>query len=153
MDDATVGISRGPADTVLPEPPPSWSEALGAALAADRSSRKEALARVAARHLGFVDVWAELADAAADPVEAYAYARVGYHRGLDALRANGWKGSGYVRYAHPANRGFLRALEALGRLSGQLGDDDEAVRCARFLRQLDPGWPPAPPPPGPGAPA
>lgn len=143
-----VGISRGPADTVLPEPPPAWAEALAAALAAEPRARKEALVCVAARHPAFVDVWAELAAVAPEPVEAYAYSRVGYHRGLDALRTNGWKGSGYVRYAHPTNRGFLRALDALGRLSGQLGEDDEAARCARFLRQLDPDWPPV----GPGAP-
>ena len=33
-------------------------------------------------------------------VEGYAYARVGYHRGLDALRAHGWKGHGPVPYSH-----------------------------------------------------
>jgi hypothetical protein len=61
--------------------------------------------------------WAALGDAAVDagedPVTTYAYYRVGYHRGLDLLRKNGWKGSGYVRSEHPSNRGFLRCLAGL----------------------------------------
>ena len=44
---------------------------------------------------------------------AYAYARTGYHRGLDSLRRAGWKGSGPVPWEHGPNRGFLRALWAL----------------------------------------
>jgi hypothetical protein len=31
----------------------------------------------------------------------------------------------------------------LGRSAEALGEADEAERCALFLRQLDPGWPPA----------
>ena len=37
----------------------------------------------------------------------YAYARVGYHRSLDLLRRNGWKGHGPVPWEHEPNRGFL----------------------------------------------
>jgi hypothetical protein len=73
-------------------------------------------------------------------VEAYAYARVGYHRGLDALRGAGWRGSGYVRWAHETNRGFLRALDALRSTADTIGEESEAERCAMFLRQLDPEW-------------
>jgi hypothetical protein len=76
--------------------------------------------------------WAALADrafAAGAVVESYAYARVGYHRGLDALRRNGWKGHGPVPWSHEPNRGFLRSLHALGR---------EAHRCAAFLHDSDP---------------
>ncbi|MGH2473643.1 MAG: DUF3151 family protein, partial [Candidatus Limnocylindrales bacterium] len=68
--------------------------------------------------------------------------RVGYHRGLDRLRGSGWRGSGYVRWRHPQNRGFLRALDGLRASAEAIGEADEAERCAVFLRQLDPDWPP-----------
>jgi hypothetical protein len=71
-------------------------------------------------------------------VEAYAYARTGYHRGLDALRRAGWKGSGPVPWSHEPNRGFLRALHALGQAAAAIGEDDEAARCAQFLHDSDP---------------
>jgi hypothetical protein len=85
--------------------------------------------------------WAVLAErslAGGRPVEAYAYARTGYHRGLDALRRNGWKGSGPVPWGHVPNRGFLRALHALGQAAGAIGEQDEAQRCAQFLNDSDP---------------
>ena len=85
--------------------------------------------------------WATLAEAAlADgrSVEGYAYARTGYHRGLDALRRAGWRGSGPVPWAHEPNRGFLRALHALGQAAAAIGEQDEAQRCASFLRDSDP---------------
>jgi len=85
--------------------------------------------------------WATLAEAAlADsrPVDAYAYARTGYHRGLDALRRAGWKGQGPVPWAHEPNRGFLRALHALARAAAAIGEQDEAARCAQFLADSDP---------------
>ncbi|NHA68988.1 DUF3151 domain-containing protein [Phycicoccus flavus] len=81
--------------------------------------------------------WAVLAeDALADdrPVEAYAYARTGYHRGLDALRRAGWRGQGPVPWEHEPNRGFLRALAALSRAAGAIGEEDERHRCQEFLR-------------------
>ena len=73
-------------------------------------------------------------------MESYAAYRVGYHRGLDRLRQSGWRGSGYVRWQHLTNRGFLRALYGLARLADVIGEVDEAKRCALFLHQLDPGW-------------
>ena len=85
--------------------------------------------------------WAALAEAAlsADrPVEAYAYARTGYHRGLDALRRAGWKGQGPVPWAHQPNQGFLRALHALGSAAARIGEHDEAARCAQLLADSDP---------------
>ena len=81
-----------------------------------------------------------LAELAGDPIERYAFARVGYHRGLDALRAAGWRGSGYVRWRHEPNRGFLRSLHMLQLAAGAIGEEDEELRCDLFLRQLDPGW-------------
>src|SRR5690606_13029615 len=86
--------------------------------------------------------WASLGDAAREAGEpditVYAYYRVGYHRGLDLLRKNGWKGTGYVRWGHPSNRGFLRCLRGLGEAAKWIGEDEEAERCAQFLSQLDP---------------
>ena len=79
-------------------------------------------------------------------VEAYAYARTGYHRGLDALRRAGWKGQGPIPWEHVPNRGFLRALAALSRAAGAIGERDEQQRCATFLGDSDPraalssGW-------------
>jgi hypothetical protein len=70
----------------------------------------------------------------ADDVTAYAYARVGYHRSLDLLRRNGWKGHGPVPWEHEPNRGFLRALAALAVAAGRIGETPEAERCSAFLR-------------------
>ncbi|HYT11075.1 MAG TPA: DUF3151 domain-containing protein [Mycobacteriales bacterium] len=98
-------------------------------------------AEVAARVPTSSAAWAALADrafAAGNVLESYAYARVGYHRGLDALRRAGWRGQGAVPWAHEPNRGFLRALHALGRAAGAIGEDDEARRCADFLAGSDP---------------
>ena len=98
-------------------------------------------AQVAAAHPAASLAWAVLAEQAAArgaTVESYAYARVGYHRGLDALRRNGWKGHGPVPFAHEPNQGFLRCLAALGRAAATIGEDDEAQRCATFLDDCDP---------------
>lgn len=84
--------------------------------------------------------WAGLAEAALSggrPVEAYAYARTGYHRGLDALRRNGWKGFGPVPWDHRPNQGFLRALGALALAAREIGEDEEWVRCSTFLADSD----------------
>jgi len=81
--------------------------------------------------------WAQLADDAFEGgrvVESYAYARTGYHRGLDALRRSGWKGHGPVPWEHEPNRGFLRALHALGRAAQAIGEQEEYERCSGFLR-------------------
>jgi hypothetical protein len=135
MADAPVSLTpSGPPETVLDAEPPDALAALAAA-----SSRDEVSA-VVARWPRFLEGWAELGDRGRDVVEAYACYRVGYHRGLDRLRANGWRGSGYVRWGHPTNRGFLRALAGLAGAAAAIGETDEAERCELFLRQLDPGW-------------
>lgn len=136
-----VHLSAGPPETVLDPEPPAALAALDDALRkAGGETRRAALAAVAAQWPRFLDAWARLSDAARDPVERYAYARVGYHRGLDRLRQAGWRGSGYVRWRHEPNRGFLRALDALRAAAETIGELDEAERCAQFLRQLDPDW-------------
>lgn len=93
-------------------------------------------------HPASAAAWAELGALARDDVEAYACFRVGYHRGLDALRAAGWRGSGLVRWSHESNRGFLRCLDGLRSTAGAIGEQNEEERCAEFLRQLDPTWRP-----------
>lgn len=142
MSEVTLTPS-GPPETVLDTEPEEVLQALADALATDDEGRRTAIAAVVARWPRFLDGWARLGDAGRDVMEGYAAYRVGYHRGLDRLRANGWRGSGYVRWEHEANRGFLRALAGLQRTSAEIGETDEADRCAHFLRQLDPSWPPA----------
>jgi hypothetical protein len=81
--------------------------------------------------------WALLSEqalAADRPVEAYAYARTGYHRGLDALRRAGWRGQGPIPWSHEPNQGFLRALAALNRAARAIGEHEEEQRTATFLR-------------------
>ena len=142
MSDSPVNLSRGLPETVLPAAPHAWREELETALAErEPAARLAALQGVAARRPRFLDAWAALAGNATSPVESYAYARVGYHRGLDALRGAGWRGTGYVRFVHPTNRGFLRCLGALRAAAAAIGEADEEDRCRLFLVQLDPTWP------------
>ncbi|HTW07204.1 MAG TPA: DUF3151 domain-containing protein [Acidimicrobiales bacterium] len=144
-----ISLGAAPPETVLPAAPDEAVVALAAALA---SGRREAVAAVAARWPRYLECWAELAElelSGGSPVTAYAFARTGYHRGLDALRASGWRGSGFVLWRHPSNRGFLRSLVALSRAAGEIGERDEERRCELFLRQLDPGTDWSGPRPGP----
>jgi hypothetical protein len=116
----------GPPETLLPE-----NEEAHAALAAADDP-----APVAARYPSYCAAWAALAERAldgGDAVTAYAFARTGYHRGLDQLRRSGWKGYGPVPWAHEPNQGFLRALAALARAAQAIGEDEEAERCQVFL--------------------
>ena len=97
--------------------------------------------KIAARFPAYSAAWASLAERAfaqGDPVTAYAFARTGYHRGLDQLRRAGWKGHGPVPWEHEPNRGFLRALAALSIASGRIGEDHEQQRCDQFLRDSSP---------------
>jgi len=101
-------------------------------------------ADVATRYPLCLAAWAELGDRAlrnGDSVQAYAFYRVGYHRGLDRIRQAGWRGAGRVPWAHEPNRGFLRSLRGLGAAAEAIGEDDEAQRCAEFLEQLAPDTP------------
>lgn len=133
----------GPPETVLDTEPADALAALAAAIARPAGERRDAVAAVVAARPRMLAGWATMGALGRDPIERYAAYRVGYHRGLDRLRANGWRGSGYVRWTHEPNRGFLRALAGLQREAAAIGEIDEAERCALFLRQLDPSWPPA----------
>src|SRR5215472_18613405 len=129
-----VNLLGEPAPTLLPESPEAESLVAAAAPAVD----------IAAKYPAFSLAWAMLAESAlaADSfVEAYAYARTGYHRGLDALRRNGWKGHGPIPWSHEPNQGFLRCLAALALAAGAIGEDEEAERCAAFLADSDPAAP------------
>lgn len=138
-----VHLSRsGPPETILDPEPVDAQAALSAALDAPEAERRDAVAAVVARWPRDLAAWAALGDHGRDAVERYSAYRIGYHRGLDRLRANGWRGSGYVRWEHDVNRGFLRSLAGLQAMAAQIGEADEAERCAHFLRQLDPTWPP-----------
>ena len=97
---------------------------------------------VAAAHPSASVAWAALAEDALDDdkvITAYAYARTGYHRGLDQLRRNGWKGFGPVPFSHEPNRGFLRCVAALARAADAIGETDEQARCLDLLDDCDPG--------------
>jgi hypothetical protein len=127
-----MGDLLGPDPILLP----SDSEAEMALLA------EESPGVVAAAYPSASVAWAALAEEAlADDraITAYAYARTGYHRGLDQLRRNGWKGFGPVPYAHEANRGFLRCVAALARAADAIGETDENLRCLDLLDDCDPG--------------
>ena len=142
-DQRPVNLSTsGPPETILPAEPTRRRDRLDEALALPLEERRAAVAQIVADHPRFLDGWARLGQLGRDPIERYAAFRVGYHRGLDSLRQNGWRGSGYVRWAHPENRGFLRAVDGLRSAAAEIGEADEEERCALFLQQLDPDWPP-----------
>lgn len=127
----SFGDLLGPPPTLLPGDPD--------AQAALESGENPAI--VAAAHPSASVAWAALAeDALHDDkaVTAYAYARTGYHRGLDQLRRNGWKGFGPVPYGHEPNRGFLRCVAALARAADTIGETDEFARCCDLLDDCDP---------------
>ncbi|MBT2368087.1 DUF3151 domain-containing protein [Streptomyces sp. ISL-10] len=118
----------GPPPTHLPENEEAYR------MLAEQSA---APTEVAAAHPTFSLAWAMLADDAFEAgrvVESYAYARTGYHRGLDALRRSGWKGHGPIPFSHRANRGFLRCLAALARAADAIKETEEAERCWQFLK-------------------
>lgn len=122
-------------DVVLPPLP----DALAAELAAAGDDR-EAIGDVLRQDPECLGAWAAMASVGRDAIERYACARVGYHRGLDALRRNRWGGTGFCRWEHPSNRGFLTCLALLGRAAAEIGEQDEVERIATFLRDLDPAW-------------
>ena len=120
-------LMAGPPATYLPENP------VADAMLADRTDPAE----VAAKFPTYSAAWAALAERAFDKgevVQAYAYARTGYHRGLDQLRRAGWRGQGPIPWEHEPNRGFLRALAALATAAGRIGEEPERERCDAFLR-------------------
>jgi Protein of unknown function (DUF3151) len=139
---SSVQVTRGLPETVLAPEPEAVVSGLAEAEALAGEPRRSAVSDVVRAYPASSTAWAALGSLARDDVEAYACFRVGYHRGLDALRRSGWKGSGLVRFEHPSNRGFLRCVDGLRASAGAIGETDEEDRCAQFLRQLDPTWAP-----------
>jgi hypothetical protein len=118
-------------ETLLPADP-----SVDAALAANAP-----VASVVAAYPSSSLAWALLADEAWDrgaTLESYAYARVGYHRGLDSLRKAGWRGAGPVPWSHEPNRGVLRSLFALRRAAIAIEEPGEPERLTEFLNGADP---------------
>lgn len=139
---SSINLSHnGPPEVVLPPADPEMLAALDAAASAGDGQR-DAVAAVVARFPRSSVAWAALGALGRDPIERYAAYRVGYHRGLDLLRQNGWRGTGYVRWRNETNRGVLRSIEGLRRSAAEIGEADEVERCEIFLHQLDPTWPP-----------
>lgn len=135
-----INLGHGLPETVLHPEPAEITSALAEAAGRPEPERRAAVAAIVARHPTSLSGWASLGDLGRDEIEAYAAYRVGYHRGLDQLRKSGWRGSGYVRWGHDSNRGFLRALDGLRRCADAIGEQDEQERCEVFLHQLDPEW-------------
>jgi len=135
-----IDLGTSPPEVELDEAPPSAVHRLASALQAPAPARRDAVADVVRAFPAWSEAWAALGDLARDDVEAYACFRVGYHRGLDALRRAGWKGSGYVRFRHRANQGFLRCVDGLRLSAAAIGEVAEEERCEIFMRQLDPTW-------------
>lgn len=135
-----IDLSPKPPETTLPSWPAATAQRLADALANPVERRREAVADVVASFPRYLAAWAALGDLGRDDVEAYACYRVGYHRGLDALRAAGWRGTGYVRWSQESNRGFLQAVNGLRQAAEAIGEADEADRCRQLLHQMDPDW-------------
>ena len=139
MSDQPINMSRsGPPETVLPPIDVAIRHALAQAAQESLDDRRSTLAALAARYPTCLQAWAALGRASTPGIEAYMPFRIGYHRGLDQLRGSGWRGSGFVRWQHESNRGFLECLEGLAVNSRIIGEEAEAVRCEQFLIQLDP---------------
>jgi hypothetical protein len=126
-----IDLMAGPPPTHLPVDP-----------AAELLENGDAPASVVRRLPASPAAWAALAqsavEAGADDVTVYAYARVGYHRSLDMLRRNGWKGHGPVPWEHGPNRGFLTCLALLAKAARSIGETEEWERCSEFLRDSSP---------------
>jgi hypothetical protein len=125
----------GPPPTLLPEDP-----------ATDLLASGQDPTGVAAAHPTSSAAWAALAETALAgdrAVEAYAYARTGYHRGLDSLRKNGWKGFGPVPWSHAPNQGVLRCFALLAQAADRIGEQVEVERLTALLVESDPSAPTA----------
>ncbi len=125
--------------TNLLEPPETLLPEDGEAQAALDSGTPTV--EVAAAHPTFSAAWAALGEVALESgelVAAYAYARTGYHRGLDALRKSGWKGFGPVPWRHRPNQGVLRAVAVLAKAAHGIGETEEYERCRQLLLDSDP---------------
>jgi hypothetical protein len=132
---------------LMPQPPATLlatdvdADSAIRAVPLDAPDAAAGLKAVAARFPTYSAAWARLAENAltgGDPVTAYAFARTGYHRGLDQLRRSGWKGYGPVPWSHAPNQGFLRCVNVLALAADAIGEAEETARCVQLLRDCDP---------------
>ena len=141
-----INIPLGQPFVILPEDPADSAQQVATAEAAWQAGQhtaqayREQLSRIAARFPTCLSAWAALGELALpdDAVTAYAYFRVGYHRGLDRARASGWRGTQQLRWEHVSNRGFLRCLYGLMRAAMVIGETAEVTRIHQFLLEMDP---------------
>jgi hypothetical protein len=126
-----VDLMAGPPPTHLPPDPAAEALAAG-------EQPVDVVRRFPASPLAWATLASLVADRGEDTVTVYAYARVGYHRSLDLLRRNGWKGHGPVPWEHEPNRGFLSCLALLALAAREIGETDEWERCSSFLRDSSP---------------
>ena len=106
----------------------------------DAAAYRQRLNDIAKQQPTCLSAWASLGELTLpdDVIAAYAFFRVGYHRGLDRGRANGWGGTQQLRWEHENNRGFLRCLYGLMLAATEIGEASEATRIHGFLLDLDP---------------
>src|SRR5215475_14225653 len=132
---------------VLPPDPDDSAQQVAAALAAFQAGQKAAAAyrtqlnAIAAHYPTCLNAWTALGELALpdDVIAAYAFFRVGYHRGLDRARgAAGWRGTQALPWEYESNRGFLRCLYGLMYAATTIGEEAEATRTRQFLLELDP---------------
>jgi Protein of unknown function (DUF3151) len=131
---------------ILPPDPDDSAQQVAAALVAFQAGQSTALAyreqlnAVVARHPTCLSAWAALGELALsdDVIAAYAFFRVGYHRGLDRARGSGWRGTQQLRWEDENNRGFLRCLYGLMCAATAIGEAAEVTRIHQFLLELDP---------------
>ena len=139
MTNQPVNLSAGgPPETQLPNFDPEAIQSLNLALGVDLSKRRDAVCAVVAKYPTFLAGWASIGDLSTSGIDAYMAYRVGFHRGVESLRANSWRGSGCGRGRFESNRGFLRCLAGLAKHARIIGETSEAVRCEQFLIQCDP---------------
>ena len=139
MSEVTFNKGRIP-ETRLPGEDPLFEQEIKAIRGSASTDKRSMLLALASKNPESIGIWCVLGISSFEMMESYSYFRVAYHRGLDSLRKNGWRGSGFVRWEHPGNRYFLFALNRLAEISKEIGDYEEAERCSLFLRQLEPGW-------------
>ncbi len=139
MSEVTFNKGKMP-ETRLPDEDPLFEQELKKIRGNEPADKRSKLLELASKNPESIGIWCVLGISSSEMMESYSYFRVAYHRGLDSLRKNGWRGSGFVRWEHAGNRYFLFALNQLAEISKEIGDHIEAERCSLFLRQLEPGW-------------
>jgi nitroreductase len=137
-----VNLNRGgPPEIVLPNESRRVLDGIETAISLQNTDDSvDQLLNLAELNPDSIAIWTQLGVLSSEKMQAYAFFRLAYHRGLDALRKNGWRGSGFVRWSSISNRYFLRALHGLEKLSEEIDDSEEAARCHLFLLQLEPLW-------------